>query len=60
MDHHEAFCIGQIVEAGIAYLEATGDRRLYDAGIHAVEQMMRTLKAYPDGWINGHVTVRKR
>ena len=28
MDHHEAFCVGQIVEAGIAYLEATGDRQI--------------------------------
>lgn len=54
MDHHEAFCVGQIVEAGIAYLEATGDRRLYEAGLRAVDQMMRTLKSYPDGWINGH------
>ena len=54
MDHHEAFCVGQIVEAGIAYREATGDSRLYDAALRAVEQMMRTLKSYPDGWINGH------
>ena len=54
MDHHEAFCVGQIVEAGIAYREATGDSRLYDAALRAVEQMMATLKSYPDGWINGH------
>lgn len=54
MDHHEAFCVGQIVEAGIAYRQATGDSRLYDAGIRAVEQMMTTLQSYSDGWINGH------
>lgn len=54
MDHHEAFCVGQIVEAGIAYKQATGDSRLYDAGIRAVDQMMNTLLSYEDGWINGH------
>ena len=54
MDHHEAFCVGQIVEAGIAWKQATGDGRLFDAAVRAVEQMMGTLQAYPDGWINGH------
>jgi len=54
MDHHEAFCVGQIVEAGIAYRQATGDTRLYDAGIRAVDQMMETLLSFEDGWINGH------
>ncbi len=54
MDHHEAFCVGQIIEAGIAYRQATGDSRLYDAGIRAVDQMMTTLLSFPDGWINGH------
>lgn len=54
MDHHEAFCVGQIVEAGIAYRQATGDSRLYDAALRAVDQMMTTLRSYPDGWINGH------
>ena len=54
MDHHEAFCVGQIVEAGIAWKQATGDGRLYDAALRAVEQMMSTLQSYDDGWINGH------
>ena len=54
MDHHEAFCVGQIVEAGIAWRQATGDGRLYEAALRAVEQMMSTLLSYKDGWINGH------
>lgn len=54
MDHHEAFCVGQIVEAGIAYRQATGDRRLYDAGVRAIDQMMETLLSFKNGWINGH------
>ncbi|MBO4884052.1 MAG: glycoside hydrolase family 127 protein [Clostridia bacterium] len=54
MDHHEAFCVGQIVEAGIAWREATGDSRLYEAALRAVEQMMSTVLSFKDGWINGH------
>ncbi|MBX3393464.1 MAG: glycoside hydrolase family 127 protein, partial [Phycisphaeraceae bacterium] len=30
---HELYCGGHLIEAGIAYFEATGDRRLLDAGI---------------------------
>lgn len=54
MDHHEAFCVGQLIEAGIAYKEATGDERLYNAALRATEQMMTTLQSYSNGWINGH------
>ena len=54
MDHHEAFCVGQIIEAGIAYREATGDERLYNAALRAVDQMMTALQADGRGWINGH------
>lgn len=54
MDHHEAFCVGQIIEAGIAYREATGDERLFNAALRAVDQMMTTLQADGRGWINGH------
>ena len=54
MDHHEAFCVGQIIEAGIAYREATGDERLYNAALRTVDQMMTALQADARGWINGH------
>lgn len=54
MDHHEAFCVSQLVEAGIAYCQATGKTRLLDAALRAVDQMMTTLQADPQGWINGH------
>lgn len=54
MDHHEAFCVSQLVEAGVAYCQATGKDKLLGAAIRAVEQMMATLQSDPRGWINGH------
>lgn len=54
MDHHEAFCVSQLVEAGVAYCQATGKDKLLKAALRAVEQMMTTLQSDPRGWINGH------
>ncbi len=32
-DHHELYCAGHLIEAGVAYFEATGKRKLLDAMI---------------------------
>ena len=54
MDYHEAFCVSQLVEAGIAYFQATGKDQLLQASLRAVDQMMSTLQKDPRGWVNGH------
>src|SRR5699024_6237385 len=54
MDHHEDFCVSQLVEAGIAYRQATGKDKLYNAAVRAVEQMMRSIGPDGDTWISGH------
>ncbi len=54
MDHHEAFCVSQLLEAGIAYYQATNKDKLLNAALKAVDQMMETLLADPRGWISGH------
>lgn len=40
MDAHEMYCAGHLIEAGIAYLLATGDRTLLDVGVRMVDHMM--------------------
>lgn len=37
---HELYCIGHMVQAGIAYYRATGDRKLLDAGIRFVDDFL--------------------
>ena len=54
MDHHEDFCVSQLVEAGIAYKQATGKDKLYQTALRAVDQMMRTIGPEGETWISGH------
>ena len=54
MDHHEDFCISQLVEAGIAYRQATGKDKLYRAALRAVDQMMDAVGPGRQTWISGH------
>jgi uncharacterized protein len=37
---HELYCIGHMVQAGITYYRATGDRKLLDAGIRFVDDFL--------------------
>lgn len=40
MDKHEMYCAGHMIEAGIAYLLATGDRTLLEVSTRMVGHMM--------------------
>jgi DUF1680 family protein len=37
---HELYCIGHLLQGGIAYYRATGDRALLDAGIRFVDEFL--------------------
>jgi hypothetical protein len=54
---HEIYALGHMLQAGIAYYRGTGDRKLLDAGIRAVDDFV--LKDYGPGpdkkpLISGH------
>jgi len=38
---HELYCLGHMLQAGIAYYRATGNRKLMDGGIRFVEYLLR-------------------
>ncbi len=53
-DHHELYCAGHMMEAGVAYYQATGKRRLLDAMIRLADHIDGVfgpkegqLKGYP-------------
>lgn len=44
---HELYCLGHLLQAGIAVERATGDRKLLDAGIRYTRYVMNTLGPAP-------------
>ncbi|MBD3243580.1 MAG: glycoside hydrolase family 127 protein [Chitinivibrionales bacterium] len=42
-DHHELYCAGHLIEAGVAYYEATGKRRLLDAIVRCADHIDNTF-----------------
>lgn len=54
MGYHEMYCIGHLIEAGIAYFESTGDRKLLDMGIRAAEHIYQNIYEKQIHWIPGH------
>jgi len=47
MDHHELYCAGHMLEAALAYEQATGKRRLLDAMIKYVDLIDATFGTRP-------------
>ena len=45
MDHHELYCAGHMIEAAVAYYQATGKRKLLDAVIRLVAHINSVLGA---------------
>lgn len=43
MDKHEMYCAGHMIEAGVAYYQATGKRKLLDVCIRMADHMMSLL-----------------
>ena len=54
MSYHEAYCIGHMVEAAVAYHQATGKDQLLSAAMRAVLQMMSVNGPGKNHWVTGH------
>ena len=53
-DEHEMYNCGHLIEAGIAYSEATGKTALLDAGIRFADYLARLFGPGKRSWIPGH------
>lgn len=54
MDKHEMYCAGHMIEAGVAYYQATGKRKLLDVGIRMADHMMTQFGPGKRHWVPGH------
>lgn len=54
MDKHEMYCAGHLIEAGVAYFQATGKRSLLDVGIRMADYMMSVFGLGKKHWVPGH------
>lgn len=54
MDMHEMYCAGHLIEAAVAYYQATGKRTLLDVGIKMANHMMSIFGPGKRDWVPGH------
>ena len=54
MDKHEMYCAGHMIEAGVAYYQATGKRKLLDVCIRMADHMMTIFGPGKRHWVPGH------
>ena len=54
MDKHEMYCAGHMIEAGVAYYQATGKRKLLDVCIRMTDHMMSQFAPGKRHWVPGH------
>ncbi|GHT33858.1 hypothetical protein AGMMS49574_20360 [Bacteroidia bacterium] len=54
MDKHEMYCAGHMIEAAVAYYQATGKRKLLDVSIRMANHMMDTFGPGKRNWVPGH------
>ena len=54
MDKHELYCAGHMIEAGVAYYQATGKRKLLDVCIRMTDHMMSQFGPGKRHWVPGH------
>lgn len=54
MDKHEMYCAGHLIEAAVAYYQATGKRTLLDVGIKMANHMMSVFGPGKRDWVPGH------
>lgn len=54
MGLHEAYCLGHMIEAAVAYEQATGKSRWRKVGEKAVDQMMSEIGPGKKHWVTGH------
>ncbi|HWR53529.1 MAG TPA: beta-L-arabinofuranosidase domain-containing protein [Bryobacteraceae bacterium] len=51
---HELYCLGHMLQAGLAYQRATGDTRLLDSGIKFVDYLTRDFGPEKHPLLTGH------
>jgi hypothetical protein len=51
---HELYCLGHLLQAGIAYYRATGDRKLLDIGIRFVDYLTANFGPEKRPLLTGH------
>jgi DUF1680 family protein len=54
MDKHETYCCGHLIEAGVAFYNATGKRSLLDVAIKYADFIDRTFGEGKRIWVPGH------
>lgn len=54
MDKHEMYCGGHLIEAGIAYFQATGKRSLLDVGCRFADYLVSVFGPGKRDWVPGH------
>lgn len=54
MHMHEMYCAGHMIEAGVAYYNVTGKRKLLDVCIRMVDHMMSIFGPSKRHWVPGH------
>ena len=54
MDKHEMYCAGHMMEAAVAYYQATGKRKLLDVSIRMADHMMELFGPDKRHWVPGH------
>lgn len=54
MHSHEDYCLGHLLQAGIAYYRATGNRRLLDIGIRFADYVVANFGPTKRPFVTGH------
>lgn len=54
MDKHEMYCGGHLIEAAVAYYQATGKRKLLDVSIRMVDHILSIFGPGKRHWVVGH------
>lgn len=54
MDKHEMYCAGHMIEAAVAYYQATGKRKLLDVSIRMVDHILSIFGPGKRHWVAGH------
>lgn len=54
MEKHEDYCAGHLIEAAVAYYQATGKRPLLDAAIRLADHLDRQFGPGKKNWVPGH------
>ena len=54
MDKHGMYCAGHMIEAAVAYYQATGKRKLLDVSIRMADHMISLFGPDKRHWVPGH------